>query len=90
MAKGCTDGYLVKRTIKDKDGKESVCNLGVAMDEYNAKTLIEEQCGYYNDCAFEYSRTVLEDGIRFMDVKNESDVVFVKFTYERCVIVTGV
>ena len=89
MAGKVIDGYLVKQIIKNDDGKQEEEILGVATTEYRAQRLIEEHSEYYNIESFEYSRTILENGIAFARIGQKTGGI-VMYTYEKCIVITGV
>lgn len=90
MAGKVIDGYLVKQIIRSDNGKEEEEVLGVAMSEYGAQKLIDEYSEYYNTEPFEYSRTILENGIAFSRVGKRNNGRIVKYTYGKCIVITGV
>ena len=88
--KGAIDGYLVKQIIRNDNGKNDEENLGVAFTEYGAHQLIYEQSEYYNTEPFEYSRTILDNGIAFSRVGEKNNGTVVMYTYDKCIIITGI
>lgn len=81
------EALLVTKTVITKNGaKIDENDVSVEFSEWAAKYKIQEESSYYEGSAFDYAREILENGVRYTNVKEDEDV---KFVYKKCLIVTG-